>query len=101
VRTHPVPMTARFRELLVLTYAFPAPILQPLIPAALALDGYDGQGFVVIALVDMARSRSSRLPAAAAMPQLAAAFQLHDLTYAWAAGTLEPLVAPKRTGTPT
>ena len=37
VRTHPFPMTARFRHLLVLTYAFPAPVLQPL-TAGLALD---------------------------------------------------------------
>jgi Uncharacterized conserved protein (COG2071) len=63
VRTHPFPMTARFRDLLVLTYAFPAPTLQPL-TAALALDQRQGHGFVTIALVDMAALRPSRLPAA-------------------------------------
>ncbi len=30
-------------------------------------------------------------PFAAAAPRLAAAFQLHDLTYAWTAGVVEPL----------
>ena len=63
VRTHPFPMTARFRHLLVLTYAFPAPVLQPL-TAGLALDREQGHGFVCIALVDMAGLRPGRLPAA-------------------------------------
>ena len=63
VRTHPFPMTARFRHLLVLTYAFPAPVLQPL-TAGLALDQEQGDGFVCIALVDVAGLRPGRLPAA-------------------------------------
>ena len=63
VCTHPFPMTARFRSLLVLTYAFLAPVLQPL-TAGLALDQEQGHGFVCIALVDVAGLRPGRLPAA-------------------------------------
>jgi hypothetical protein len=163
-------MTARFRDLLVVTYAFPAPVLEPLVPAAFTLDHHQGHGFVAIALVDMARLRPSALPAAlgktptqppagspfsswaqarpfagplpwtfapdasgeaavavkgvrdrwdprplrieqadvalfrqlpfaAARPRLAAAFHLHDLTYAWTAGMVEPLATMyRRTG---
>lgn len=67
MRTHPFPMTARFRDLLVVTYAFPAPVLEPLVPAAFTLDHHQGHGFVAIALVDMARLRPSALPAALGM----------------------------------
>jgi len=55
-------MTARFRDLLVVTYAFPVPVLEPLVPAAFTLDHHQGHGFVAIALVDMARLRLSALP---------------------------------------
>jgi uncharacterized protein YqjF (DUF2071 family) len=67
VRTHPLPMTARFRDLLVVTYAFPAPVLEPLIPSAFTLDRHQGHGLVAIALVDMARLRPSALPTALGM----------------------------------
>jgi uncharacterized protein YqjF (DUF2071 family) len=67
VRTHPLPMTARFRDLLVVTYAFPAPVLEPLVPSAFTLDHHQGHGLVAIALVDMARLRPSALPAALGM----------------------------------
>jgi uncharacterized protein YqjF (DUF2071 family) len=60
-------MTARFRDLLVVTYAFPAPVLEPLIPSAFTLDHHQGHGLVAIALVDMAGLRPSALPAALGM----------------------------------
>jgi uncharacterized protein DUF2071 len=63
VRTHPFPMTAQFRDLLVVTYAFPAAVLEPLIPPAFTLDLHEGHGLVAIALVDMARLRPSAFPA--------------------------------------
>jgi uncharacterized protein YqjF (DUF2071 family) len=67
VRTHPFPMTARFGDLLVVTYALPAPVLKPLIPSAFTLDHHQGHGLVAIALVDMTRLRPSALPAALGM----------------------------------
>jgi uncharacterized protein YqjF (DUF2071 family) len=64
VRTHPLPMTARFRDLLVVTYALPAPVLEPLVPSALTLDHRQGHGLLAIALVDMAHLRPSATPCA-------------------------------------
>jgi uncharacterized protein YqjF (DUF2071 family) len=64
VRTHPLPMTARFRDLLVLTYALPAPVLERLVPSALTLDQREGHGLLAIALVNMTRLRPSATPPA-------------------------------------
>jgi uncharacterized protein YqjF (DUF2071 family) len=60
--THPVAMTARFRELLVVTYAFPPAVLEPLVPASLALEQHDGHGFLAVALVDLDGLRPAALP---------------------------------------
>jgi len=57
-------MEARFRHALVLTYAFPADILEPLIPPGLTLDTSEGFGFCAIALVDTRGMRPRTLPAA-------------------------------------
>jgi hypothetical protein len=51
LRRHPVPIRAFFRHSLVLTYAFPEDVLRPLLPPGLVLDGYEGSGFLAIALV--------------------------------------------------
>ena len=64
LRRHPIPVRAFFRHSLVLTYAFPADLLQPLLPPGLALDTCRGYGFLAIALVDAARLRPAGLPAA-------------------------------------
>ena len=64
MRNHPLAMTARFRDLLVITYAFPAPVLEPLVPSALTLDQWEGHGLLAIALVDMAGLRPSAAPPA-------------------------------------
>jgi uncharacterized protein YqjF (DUF2071 family) len=60
--THPVAMAARFRELLVVTYAFPPAVLEPLVPASLALEQHDGHGFLAVALVDLDGLRPAALP---------------------------------------
>jgi hypothetical protein len=62
VRNHPMAMTARFRDLLVVTFAFPTAILEPLVPASLTLEQHDGHGFVAIALVDLDGLRPAPLP---------------------------------------
>jgi hypothetical protein len=64
LKRHPIPISAFFRHSLVLTYAFPPEILQPLLPEGLVLDTYCGFGFLAIALVQTKDLRPSFLPAA-------------------------------------
>jgi len=63
LKRHPIPVTAFFRRSLVLTYAFPGDLLQPLLPPGLLLDSYRGFGFLAIAMVQTERLRPSFLPA--------------------------------------
>lgn len=64
LQRHPISMTCRFDHCLVVTWAFPAPVLRPLVPPGLDLDTYDGYwGFVVIALVQTRHLRPAFLPA--------------------------------------
>lgn len=62
IRSHPLAMTTRFRDAIVLTYAFRAAVLQPLVPPTLAPETRDGLGFVAVALVDMDGLRPAGLP---------------------------------------
>jgi uncharacterized protein DUF2071 len=62
LRRHPFPVKAEFRHSMVLTYAFPAALLEPLLPHGLVLDRYEDCGFVAIALVATNRLRPSFLP---------------------------------------
>jgi hypothetical protein len=64
LRRHPFPVSAFFRHSLVLTYAVPPEILQPLLPEGLVLDTYRKFGFLAIALVQTEALRPSILPAA-------------------------------------
>jgi hypothetical protein len=64
LKRHPFPVSAFFRHSLVLTYAFPPAILEPLLPAGLVLDTYHDFGFLAIALVQTKNLRPSFLPAA-------------------------------------
>jgi hypothetical protein len=63
LKRHPVPVTAFFRHVLVLTYAMPPEVLEPLLPDGLELDVWRGYGFVAVALVHTERLRPSFLPA--------------------------------------
>lgn len=63
LRRHPFPVQAVFRHSLVLTFAFPEGILQPLLPPGLTLDGYEGNGFLAIALVQTQGLRPAGAPA--------------------------------------
>jgi hypothetical protein len=64
LKRHPISVKAFFRQSLVLTYAFPSGILQPLLPPGLSLDTYGEYGFLAIAMVQTERLRPSFLPVA-------------------------------------
>ena len=63
LKRHPIPISAFFRHSLVLTYALPPEILEPLLPKGLVLDLFRGHAFLAIALVQTERLRPSFLPA--------------------------------------
>jgi hypothetical protein len=62
LKRHPFPVRAHFGHCLVLTYAFPQELLQPMLPPGLALDRYEDYGFVAIALVETQKLRPSFVP---------------------------------------
>lgn len=64
LRRHIFPVTAFFRKSLVLTYAFPPKILEPLLLPGLTLDTFRGYGFLAIALVQTEGLRPSFMPSA-------------------------------------
>jgi hypothetical protein len=64
LRRHPIPMVARFRHSLVLTYAFPHEVLEPLLPAGLILDRHGELGFAAVAIVQTEAMRPVGVPAA-------------------------------------
>jgi hypothetical protein len=64
LKRHPIPVSAFFLHSLVLTYAFPPEILEPLLPAGLVLDTYRGFAFLAVALVQTKDLRPAFLPAA-------------------------------------
>ncbi|PYV21162.1 MAG: hypothetical protein DMG27_21360 [Acidobacteria bacterium] len=64
LKRHPIPIKAFFRHSLVLTYAFPESLLEPLMPPGLVLDTYEGFGFVAIAMVQTQRLRPVFVPQA-------------------------------------
>lgn len=62
LRRHPIPVTAWFRHSLVLTYAFPRELLEPLLPPGLTIDNYGNFGFVAIAMVQTEALRPAGCP---------------------------------------
>jgi uncharacterized protein YqjF (DUF2071 family) len=62
LKRHPIPISAFFRHSLVLTYAFPPEILQPLLPKGLVLDTFREYAFLAVALVQTEDLRPSFLP---------------------------------------
>jgi len=64
LKRHPIPIRAFLRRVLVLTYAFPPEVLEPLLPEGLALDTWRGQAFLAVALVQTEGLRPAWLPAA-------------------------------------
>jgi hypothetical protein len=64
LQRHPFPVEAFFRHTLVLTYAYPRSVLEPLLPPGLLLDTYKGFGFLAIALVQTKNLRPAGWPEA-------------------------------------
>lgn len=64
LKRHPIPISAFFRHSLVLTYAFPPDILEPLLSPGLVLDTWRGHAFLAVALVQTENLRPSFLPRA-------------------------------------
>lgn len=62
LRRHPLAVEAWFRYSLVLTYAYPAAVLESLLPPGLALDSYDDWGFLAIAMVQTEGLRPTFMP---------------------------------------
>jgi len=63
LQRHPIPMTCHFDHSLVVAFALPADVLEPLVPPGLTLDTYqDRWGFVVIAVVQTRHLRPRGLP---------------------------------------
>ncbi|MBV9464387.1 MAG: DUF2071 domain-containing protein [Verrucomicrobiae bacterium] len=62
LQRHPFPVDAFFRDALVLTYAVPERVLEPLVAPGLALETAGDQAFVAIALVQTEGLRPSGLP---------------------------------------
>ena len=62
LKRHPISVTAFFRHSLVLTYALPRQILEPLLPPGLVLDTHKGFGFVAIAMVQTESLRPAFCP---------------------------------------
>ncbi|HSR66853.1 MAG TPA: DUF2071 domain-containing protein [Acidobacteriota bacterium] len=63
-KRHLIPIKAHFEQVLVLTYAYPRGLLAPLLPPGLELDGYEGHGFLAVAMVQTRRLRPAFLPGA-------------------------------------
>jgi hypothetical protein len=62
LKRHPFAVEAHFRHSLVLTYAWPRELLEPLLPRRLALDTHGQLGFTAIALVQTDHLRPAFLP---------------------------------------
>ena len=63
LRRHPFAVRAHLKECVTLTFAFPADVLEPLLPPGLELDTCRGYGFVAVALVQTRSLRPSGVPA--------------------------------------
>jgi Uncharacterized conserved protein (COG2071) len=64
LRRHPFNVSAHFRHSLVLAYALPASVLEPLLPPTLEPDRHGDFGFVAAAFVQTEKLRPSFLPGA-------------------------------------
>jgi len=63
LKRHPFPVLAYFEKVVAVSFAFPEAVIQPLVSQGLELDGYDGFGFVTVALVWTQKLRPAGFPA--------------------------------------
>jgi hypothetical protein len=64
LKHHPFPVVATLDRVVALSFAYPEEVLRPLVPAGLEIDGYEGLGFVTVALVWTRQLRPAGFPAA-------------------------------------
>jgi hypothetical protein len=62
LKRHPFPVSAHFKRVVAVSFAFPEEILIPLISPGLEIDPYEGLGFVTVAMVWTKDLRPSGLP---------------------------------------
>ncbi|MDJ1486178.1 DUF2071 domain-containing protein [Cytophagaceae bacterium YF14B1] len=62
LKRHPFPVVAHFKFSLVLSYAMPQEVLQPLLPPHLELDTFNDFGFVTVAMVQTENLRPAGFP---------------------------------------
>ncbi len=62
LRRHPFPVAAWFERVVAVSFAFPEPVLRPLVPPGLEIDAYEGLGFVTVAMVWTKRLRPAGFP---------------------------------------
>lgn len=63
LRRHPIPIEAKLRDCLTLTYALPPAVLRRLLPPGLELEVFAGHAFVAVALVEARSLRPAGFPA--------------------------------------
>jgi len=62
IQRHMIPMSAHFRHSVVVSYAFPADLLQTLLPSGLIVDAVGDLGFAAVAVVQADAMRPTGLP---------------------------------------
>lgn len=62
LQRNPIAVVTHFRHSLVLTYAYPSAVLEPLLPPGLQLDTWGENGFAAVAMVQTERLRPGFLP---------------------------------------
>lgn len=62
LQRHPFPVVAWFDRVVAVSFAFPEEVLQPLVPEGLEIDGYEGHGFLTVALVWTRQLRPAGFP---------------------------------------
>jgi Uncharacterized conserved protein (COG2071) len=76
LRRHPLPIRSHFDFALVLTYALPATVLEPLLLPGLTLDRFGDRGFVAVALVQTRNLRPAFLPSFAGLDFFLAGYRI-------------------------
>jgi len=61
-QSHPFPVVARFERVVAVSFAFPEDVLAPLVPEGLSLDGFNGLGFLTVAMVWTREMRPAGFP---------------------------------------
>ena len=99
LRRHPIPVTAFFEHSLVVTYAFPRRVLEPLLPPGLELDAVGDVGFVAVAMVQTRGLRPAGFPRVCGRDFFLAGYRIFVKFRVPADGTGGSSTRPLRNGT--